>query len=412
MPRLIVNPGTPEAWEIELQPGVTSLGSADENNCVIQHSSVSSSHCQVFLSGNGVRVKDVGSTAGTFINGELVEDAVLRPGQSLRLGEVEMVLESASPPETSPETAAAAPQTPDMPPLPPRIAPAVGGKGFCKFHPKARARFACAKCGHSFCDLCVNTRQDHGRTLKLCRACGSACESLQVERPRAEAPTGFFASLPGALVYPFTGNGVILFLAGTVFFVVAGYLPLIGLLFSGYLFNYAKRIVSASAEGNPKPPDWPDFTNWFDDLIMPWLQFLALAALAFGPALIVWSVFPPEQVTTRIAVFVAALTFGAVLAPMGMLALSMFDHFGALNPVSLTWSILRVPGPYLVAAGAFEFILLVNVFAKPWVYRLIPLPFLPALVSGFLNLYFIAVSMRILGLLYANHKDELGWFRH
>lgn len=411
MPRLIVNPGTPEAWEIELQPGVTSLGSSDENNCVIQHSSVSSSHCQVFVSGNGVRIKDMGSTAGTFINGELVEDALLRPGQSLRLGEVEMVLESELPQEMSPasgtEGAAA-----NMPPLPPRIAPAVAARGFCKFHPRARARFSCAKCGHCFCDLCVSTRQDHGRTLKLCRACGSECETLQIERPRTEPAAGFFASLPRALLYPFAGSGVILFVAGTVFFAVARYLPLIGFLFSGYLFSYAKRIVSASAEGNPKPPDWPDFTNWFDDLILPYLQFLALAVLAFGPAIIVWSVFPPEQVTTRIAIFVAALTFGAVLAPMGMLALSMFDHFGALNPVSLTWSILRVPGPYLVAAGAFEFILLVNVFAKPWVYRLIPLPILPALVSGFLNLYFIAVSMRILGLLYANNKDKLGWFRH
>jgi hypothetical protein len=411
MPRLIVNPGTPDAWTIELQPGVLSLGSSEENNCVIQHSSVSSSHCQVLLSGKGVRVKDVGSTAGTFINGELVEDALLKPGQSLRLGEVEMVLEGNSSPEVSAADGTAS-SAPGLPPLPPRIATAVAPSGFCKFHPRARARFACAKCGHSFCDLCVNTRLEHGRTQKTCRACGSECESLQAERPRPGTAKGFFASLPKALIYPFTGNGVFLFLAGTVFFVVLGYLPIIGFLFSGYLFNYAKRIVSSSAEGNPKPPDWPDFTNWFDDIILPYLQFLALGVLAFGPAIIVWSVFPTEQANTRIVVIVAALTFGALLAPMGMLALSMFDHFGALNPVSLTWSILRVPGHYLVAAGAFEFILLVNVFARPWIYLLIPLPFLPSLVSGFLNLYFIAVSMRILGLLYANDKDKLGWFRH
>src|SRR5690349_18613405 len=137
MPRLIVNPGTPEAWEFELLPDATSFGSSDDNDCVIQHSSVSSSHCQVFLSGNGVRIKDVGATAGTFINGELVEDAILRPGQSLRLGEVEMVLESDSALEPSPTSGP--PPEANVLPLPPRIASAVAASGFCKMHPRARA---------------------------------------------------------------------------------------------------------------------------------------------------------------------------------------------------------------------------------------------------------------------------------
>ena len=411
MPRLIVNPGTPDVWEFELQPGMTSLGSSDENNCVIQHSSVSSSHCEVFLSGNGVRIKDVGSTAGTFINGELVEDAILKPGQSLRLGEVEMVLES-DPSEGISSVGESAPPAAPLPPLPPRIAPAVSAKGFCKFHPRARARYACSKCNQSFCDLCVNSRQDHGRTRKFCRVCGVECESLQVERPQAEPTIGFFASLPRALIYPFTGNGVFLFLAGSVFFVLLGYLPLIGYLVSGYLFSYAKLIVSSSAEGNPKPPDWPDFTNWFDDLILPYLQFLALTVLFFGPAIVLGFWFAGGPTAARFVAFVAALGFGALLAPMGMLALSMFDHIGVLNPVSLTWSILRVPGQYLVAAAAFEFILFLNIFARPWLIGLLPVPLLPTLISGFLNLYFVSVSMRILGLLYANNKDKLGWFRH
>jgi hypothetical protein len=358
-----------------------------------------------------VRIKDVGSTAGTFINGELIEEAVLKPGQSLRLGEVELVLESNPSEGMSPASNGAPPAAP-QPPLPPRIAPAGAAKGFCKFHPRALARYACSKCKQSFCELCVNTRQDHGRTRKFCRVCGVECESLQVERPQAEPPVGFYASLPKALIYPFTGNGIFLFLAGSVFFVLLGYLPLIGYLVSGYLFSYAKHIVSSSAEGNPTPPDWPDFTNWFDDLILPYLQFLALTVVFFGPAIVLGFWFAGGPTAAMLVAFVAALGFGALFAPMGMLALSMFDHIGVLNPVSLAWSILRVPGPYLVAAAAFEFILFLNVFARPLLIGLLPVPLLPTLISGFLNLYFVAVSMRILGLLYANNKDKLGWFRH
>ncbi|HUR46044.1 MAG TPA: FHA domain-containing protein, partial [Candidatus Saccharimonadales bacterium] len=39
-------------------------------------------------------VRDLGSTNGTFINGNQITEAVLKPGQILRLGTIEMRLES------------------------------------------------------------------------------------------------------------------------------------------------------------------------------------------------------------------------------------------------------------------------------------------------------------------------------
>jgi len=32
------------------------------------------------------------------------------------------------------------------------------------------------------------------------------------------------------------------------------------------------------------------------------------------------------------------------------------------------------------------------------------------LITAFLNLYFVAVGMRVLGLLYLCHREEFGWF--
>ena len=114
--------------------------------------------------------------------------------------------------------------------------------------------------------------------------------------------------------------------------------------------------------------------------------------------------------TIILALFPAALGLGAAIAPMGMLTLAMFDTITALNPIGLVWSILRIPGPYFVAALAFEAVIAVNIL-KPFVVAvLIPIPFVPALISGFLNLYLIMVGSRILGLLFYTQEDKLGWF--
>jgi len=84
----------------ELKGEKTSVGRVEDNTFQIAEPSVSSHHCEVLLRGNDVIVKDLNSTNGTFINGEKVSESPLKPGQILRLGQIEMRLET--------ETAAAA----------------------------------------------------------------------------------------------------------------------------------------------------------------------------------------------------------------------------------------------------------------------------------------------------------------
>jgi hypothetical protein len=402
MPRLVVNPDSPEAWFIELQPGTVSLGRSQQNDVPIEHPSVSSIHCQVTVSKGSAWLKDLGSTAGTFVNDELVEEVKLQPGQSLRLGEVAMRFESEAAEEDPPLAA---------PPPSPRIGPVPlpGSGSYCKSHPQIAARFACAQCHRSFCDLCVTTRVVKGAPQRFCRHCGSECHPLQPGPERSNAPPGFFASLPPAFLYPFQENGVILLIAGTAFFFILGRLPLIGLILTGYLFAYAKSIVTSTANGRKDPPDWPDFTDWKEDILFPYLQLLALVVLFFGPAFVIGLWRPGSETETRIVYF-AALGFGALFAPMGMLAVAMFDTVTVLNPIALTWSILRVPLHYLVAAAAFETVLLLYWFAAGALQALLPVPYLPELISSFLNLYVISVGMRILGLLYLTNQDKFGWF--
>ncbi|HZR20850.1 MAG TPA: FHA domain-containing protein [Verrucomicrobiae bacterium] len=81
----------------ELKAEKTSIGRVEDNAFQIAEPSVSSHHCEVFLRGNEVIVKDLNSTNGTFINGEKVTESPVKPGQILRLGQIEMRLETDTP---------------------------------------------------------------------------------------------------------------------------------------------------------------------------------------------------------------------------------------------------------------------------------------------------------------------------
>src|SRR5579859_5402661 len=94
MPRLIVNAGTPQAREFVLKSGTNYVGRGFANDFQLEDPSVSSSHAQVILSGTVITVKDLGSTNGTFISRVAVKEAVLLPGQYVRLGGVELLLQA------------------------------------------------------------------------------------------------------------------------------------------------------------------------------------------------------------------------------------------------------------------------------------------------------------------------------
>lgn len=78
----------------ELKADRTTVGRLDDNAFQIQEPSVSSHHCEILVRAEEIVVKDLNSTNGTFINGQRVTEAVLKPGQTLRVGQVELRLEN------------------------------------------------------------------------------------------------------------------------------------------------------------------------------------------------------------------------------------------------------------------------------------------------------------------------------
>jgi len=82
----------------ELKADRTTIGRVEDNMFQIAEPSVSSHHCEVLLRGSDIVIKDLDSTNGTFINNQKIGESVLNPGQVLRLGNVELRLDTGGPP--------------------------------------------------------------------------------------------------------------------------------------------------------------------------------------------------------------------------------------------------------------------------------------------------------------------------
>ena len=96
----------------ELNVDRTTIGRVEDNTFQIADASVSSHHCEALLRGGEVLIRDLNSTNGTFINDARITESVLKPGQTLRLGQVELKLEAEGAPRAAAPPAPAAPAAP------------------------------------------------------------------------------------------------------------------------------------------------------------------------------------------------------------------------------------------------------------------------------------------------------------
>jgi hypothetical protein len=127
MPKLHFTSPDGTTHEFELSAERARIGRAGDNDFVLPDGSVSSRHGEIIRKGDSIEIVDLGSTNGTFFNGERVERADIPPGGKFRLGSVEGVYTSEPPageeaagqqpesPEAGPEAAAAAEESWDIP---------------------------------------------------------------------------------------------------------------------------------------------------------------------------------------------------------------------------------------------------------------------------------------------------------
>jgi pSer/pThr/pTyr-binding forkhead associated (FHA) protein len=192
MARLLKKNGTAEPEVLELNLGVNHFGRNPENHFPINHPTVSSLHCDITLTANGVLLYDHNSTNGTFVNGQIVKQAVLEPGQTVRLGDVELFVETT-------DVHIAIPEIEHPIPAPPVVLK--DGGMLCPRHPEAKVTHRCTHCHSVLCDACVTRmRRQGGKTLKLCALCSHPVELIVSEKPKKKS---FFAKLTSTIKLPF-----------------------------------------------------------------------------------------------------------------------------------------------------------------------------------------------------------------
>lgn len=104
---VILNQGmTGRTFEVNVER--TTVGRVEDNTFQIADPSVSSHHAEILLRGPDLLIKDLNSTNGTFLNGEKISEVVLKPGQVLRFGQVELKIDDGTP-VTAPAPAGSAP---------------------------------------------------------------------------------------------------------------------------------------------------------------------------------------------------------------------------------------------------------------------------------------------------------------
>jgi hypothetical protein len=464
MPRLVINPGTPQAWEIQLKPGLNFLGRGPSNDFKIEDGSVSGSHCQIIVENGATTIKDMGSTNGTYVNRAKVMESRLESGQPLRLGSVDMIFYSDGPDAVTahvvppPPTQAAPPSPPVAPPVPkisglkisglahatpapaatvvttdapppedslhPAAPAEVHGTRYCKFHPKAPARYLCNKCNRTFCELCVTSRNVGAKTIKTCRSCGVECVPVQFE---AAAQKSFYARLAGSFGYPLRGIGILIIVCAAVAYAALTLVSLytlfgfiIAILIYGGIFLFMQNIIHTTTSDEEEDIGFPDFGGAFGAAFQLFVTFIASFWLW-----IALTIAKLLNVDIPIEAIIAGRIIGLIYFPMALLAVAMKDSAMAANPLIVLPAMMKAPVEYGITVLFLFVVYGVSLLGDALTTsnvdpQMMLTRDMSALLSsmaikaavGLVTVYLLSVTMRILGLFYNASKQKLGWFGH
>jgi hypothetical protein len=273
---------------------------------------------------------------------------------------------------------------------------------------------------------CVNLRQVGGQSKTFCRKCAVECAPAEFhEEAAAEIP--FSRQIVGAFKYPFKGDGVILMCVGTFILLLVdgmryvskyafiyGFIAFILLTVfgTGYLSAFLRRVITSTAQGDEEMPEWPDIEDFASDIFAPFMQLIGTVLFCFAPTigLTIYAIAGSNGDSSWLGwATTASLLFGCAYFPMAFTAVAMTDSVVAVNPLVVIPSIMKVLGQYLLAVIVSAGIFLVRWLLFALLVAVLPIPVVPTIITSVIGLYLLIVDMRILGLLYRNNQDELGW---
>ena len=155
---------------VELKLGINRLGRAPDNDVRVEHPTVSGNHCEILLGCGQVSVRDCGSTNGTFLDGTPIRDAVLLAGQTLSLGDVQLLVAATDIPISIPKF--------EVPVAAPPVTLS-NGSVLCRRHRFNLSTHQCTHCRELLCEECLHRlRRRGGKLLCLCPLCSYPVEPI------------------------------------------------------------------------------------------------------------------------------------------------------------------------------------------------------------------------------------------
>lgn len=217
--------------------------------------------------------------------------------------------------------------------------------------------------------------------------------------------------LTDILTYAYRGSGKYILILCVVLSVVAklaGIAPLVGpiaaLLLSAYFCAIYFQMIQSSATGGKEAPEFPDVANLFEDIIWPMIQILVVFLVSFGP-LIGYSIWAGEDRFNSLIGY-GFLGFGALYFPMAMLAVVVLGYTGALSPHIVIPAIFRGGWLYWVGVSMLCLLYLAgSIIGDALSGSLV----IGTLVMSLVSSYTLMTNARILGVVYRERQEDLGW---
>lgn len=169
MPRLKLNAtGAEQSFELP-QSGRYRIGRSNHCDLQLDDPSVSEQHCEIYLDPLMVMVTDLGSTNGTFVDGQSVQKQELGNGQVIHVGAYAMRIELESQRVVVPGMQFGQVERPTV---------LADGRPCCRNHVEQEATMRCTGCGQFFCRPCVHVLGLVGsKKHAMCPSCRQPCEA-------------------------------------------------------------------------------------------------------------------------------------------------------------------------------------------------------------------------------------------
>jgi predicted Zn finger-like uncharacterized protein len=276
---------------------------------------------------------------------------------------------------------------------------------YCTTHPQEPARWKCSSCGRKFCSQCVKYETFGHIRVPVCDRCKDRC--VEIKPPKMLKP--FWAQIPQMLAYPFVRGGAWMTIIG---FIVS-FLPYIGLI----IYPYSLYILKASAQGKKQMPDWPDFTDIWEDILAPTFRLILGSIIVFVPLVIYLSmkfafIFDLSDFTSFYRIIfdpinIVFIIFAWIYLPMVTIIVAVFNRLiPALNPITVFKLIGAIKKEYFIAL----FLALALGIVSGVIGAMLGIfPVIGKYLGKGVNWYFLIVEMHMLGLMVYQVEEKLGW---